>query len=63
MIKGIVLFNRLNIHLGLVKNIIDLNGKPTMAYSIEAAIQTELFEKVIVSTDSEKYADIARFWG
>ena len=33
-----------------------------MAYSIEAAIQTGLFEKVIVSTDSEKYADIARFW-
>ena len=34
-----------------------------MAYSIEAAIQTGLFEKVIVSTDSEEYADIARFWG
>ena len=40
-----------------------MNGKPTMAYSLEAAIQTGLFEKVIVSTDSEKYADIARFWG
>lgn len=45
------------------KNIIDLCGKPLMAYSIEAALQTGLFDKVIVSTDSELYADIARQWG
>lgn len=45
------------------KNIIDLCGKPLMAYSIEAALETELFAKVIVSTDSDHYADVARQWG
>lgn len=45
------------------KNIRDLCGKPLMAYSIEAAIQSGLFERVIVSTDSEKYADIAKQYG
>lgn len=45
------------------KNIINLCGKPLMAYSIEAALQTDLFDKVIASTDSEHYADIARQWG
>ena len=33
------------------KNIIELCGKPLMAYSIEAALGTGLFEHVIVSTD------------
>lgn len=45
------------------KNIIDLCGKPLIAYSIEAALQTEAFDRVIVSTDSEHYADIAREYG
>jgi N-acylneuraminate cytidylyltransferase len=45
------------------KNIIDLCGKPLMAYSIEAALQSNLFDKVIVSTDSEKYAEIAKKYG
>lgn len=45
------------------KNVIDLCGKPLMAYSIEAALKTELFSRVIVSTDSERYADIARRYG
>lgn len=45
------------------KNIIDLCGKPLMAYSIEAALQTNLFDRVIVSTDSKHYADIAREYG
>lgn len=45
------------------KNIIDLCGKPLIAYSIEAAFQTGLFDRVIVSTDSEHYADIARDYG
>ena len=34
-----------------------------MAYSIEAALGTGLFEHVIVSTDSEHYADISRQYG
>lgn len=45
------------------KNIIDLCGKPLIAYSIEAAVQTGLFDRVIVSTDSDHYADIARQYG
>lgn len=45
------------------KNIIDLCGKPLIAYTIEAALQTGLFDKVIVSTDSEHYADISRQYG
>ena len=45
------------------KNIADLCGKPMMAYSIQAAIKGDLFERVICSTDSELYADIARCYG
>lgn len=45
------------------KNIKLLNGKPLMAYSIEAAIASGMFETVHVSTDSEGYADIARKYG
>jgi CMP-N,N'-diacetyllegionaminic acid synthase len=45
------------------KNIKELSGKPLMAYSIEAAIQSECFDDVMVSTDSEKYAEIARIYG
>ena len=42
------------------KNILPLNGKPLLAYSIEAAFSSGCFDTVHVSTDSEKYADIAR---
>lgn len=45
------------------KNIIDLCGKPLIAYSIEAAIRSGLFDKVVVTTDSENYADISRQYG
>lgn len=45
------------------KNIVDLCGKPLMAWSIEAGLQSEVFDHVIVSTDSEHYADIARTYG
>lgn len=41
------------------KNIKELNGKPLMSYSIEAAIQSGKFDEIMVSTDSEKYAEIA----
>lgn len=41
------------------KNIVDLCGKPLMAYSIEAATNSGLFDRVVVSTDSELYAQIA----
>ncbi len=45
------------------KNIRDFCGKPIIAYSIEAALKSGLFEDVIVSTDDEEIADIARSWG
>ncbi len=45
------------------KNIKDLCGKPLMAYTIEAALESGEFEEVMVSTDSEKYAEIAREYG
>lgn len=45
------------------KNIKDLNGKPLIAYSIEAALESQCFETVMVSTDSEQYANIARAYG
>lgn len=45
------------------KNIKLLNGKPLIAYSIEAAINSGCFDTVHVSTDSEFYANIARHYG
>ncbi|MDD6183290.1 MAG: CMP-N-acetlyneuraminic acid synthetase, partial [Lachnospiraceae bacterium] len=45
------------------KNIKLLKGKPLLAYSIEAARKSGLFEEVYVSTDSEKYAEIAKEYG
>ena len=42
------------------KNIRPLAGKPLIAYSIEAALQSELFSRVLVSTDSEEIAEFAR---
>ena len=49
---------------GLVnKNILMLLDKPILAYTIEAAIQSEKFIKVIVSTDSLEYKEIAEKYG
>jgi N-acylneuraminate cytidylyltransferase len=45
------------------KNIRLLAGHPVMAYTIAAALESEVFSDVIVSTDSEKYAEIARYYG
>jgi len=45
------------------KNIKELNGKPLIAYSIEAALESKQFDKVFVSTDSQVYADIAMKYG
>lgn len=45
------------------KNIIDVCGKPLIAYSIDAAVKSNLFSRVIVSTDSEKYGEIAKLYG
>lgn len=45
------------------KNIKEFCGKPIIAYSIQAALESGLFEEVMVSTDSEEIADIARQYG
>ena len=45
------------------KNIKEFNGKPIMAYSIEAALKSGAFDEVMVSTDDEEIADIARKYG
>lgn len=45
------------------KNIKELDGKPLIAYSISAAIKSKLINRVIVSTDSEKYASISKDYG
>lgn len=41
------------------KNIKELNGCPLIGYSIKAALESGMFDTVMVSTDSESYADIA----
>ena len=45
------------------KNIRDFCGKPIIAYSIEAALQSGCFDEVMVSTDDEEIAEIARKYG
>ena len=45
------------------KNIKDFCGKPIIAYSIEAALKSELFDEVMVSTDSEEIAGISKQYG
>ena len=45
------------------KNIKDFLGKPIIAYSIEAAIKSSLFDEVMVSTDDEEIADVSRKYG
>ena len=45
------------------KNIKDYLGKPIIAYSIEAALRSGLFEEVMVSTDDQEIADVAMQYG
>jgi N-acylneuraminate cytidylyltransferase len=45
------------------KNVRPLAGHPVMAYTLAAALQSEVFAAVIVSTDSEEYAEIGRRYG
>lgn len=45
------------------KNVRPLAGHPVIAYTIAAALQSETFADVIVSTDSTAYAEIARHYG
>jgi len=45
------------------KNIRDFLGKPIIAYSIEACQKSGLFDRIIVSTDDDEIAEIARVFG
>lgn len=45
------------------KNIKLFHGKPLIAYSIQTALQSKLFKKVLVSTDDEEIAQIAKEYG
>ena len=45
------------------KNIRPFLGKPVIAYSIAAALQSGLFDEVMVSTDDEEIAEVARQYG
>jgi len=45
------------------KNIREFCGKPMIAWSIEAARASGLFDRIIISTDDAEIADVGRKWG
>ncbi len=45
------------------KNIRLLGGHPLIAYTISTAIQSGVFDTVLISTDSKEYADIGQYYG
>jgi len=46
-----------------VKNLLNLGGKPMMAYSIESAMASGVFKKIFVSTEDEEIASVAQQYG
>ena len=45
------------------KNIKEFMGKPMLAYAIQAASDSKIFDEVMVSTDSEEIAEVAKKYG
>lgn len=45
------------------KNIIDVCGKPLVAWSIDQAVDSDLVDRVIVTTDNDEIARVADLWG
>ena len=45
------------------KNLRELHGKPLVAYTIEHARESALFEHIVVSTDSHEIAEVAKSFG
>lgn len=45
------------------KNIKAFHGRPMIAHSIQAALESDLFARVVVSTDDAEIAEVARSWG
>lgn len=45
------------------KNVLDLGGKPLIAWSIEAGLKSRYIDKVIVTSDDDEILHIAKEWG
>ena len=45
------------------KNLVDINGRPLIYYSIKAVKDSNIFDKLMVNTDSKKIATIAKKYG
>jgi len=45
------------------KNVLDLNGKPLIAHSIEAGLNSKYIDKVVVSSDDEEILNISKEFG
>lgn len=45
------------------KNVLPLNGKPLIAYTIEAALKSHVFDKVVVTTDDEEIKNVSLAFG
>lgn len=45
------------------KNVREFCGKPMLAYSVEAALESGIFDTVMVSTDDDEIAEVARSYG
>ena len=45
------------------KNLLKLRGKTLLKIAVENALKSKIFEKIIVSTDSKKYAHLAKKYG
>ncbi len=45
------------------KNVLNVHGKPMLAWTVEAAVHSEMFDRVVVSTDDSEIAEIGRAYG
>ena len=45
------------------KNILDFSGKPLIAWTIEAALNSKYIDRVVVSTDDQEIADVSKKYG
>lgn len=45
------------------KNILELDGKPLIAWSIEAGVKSKYMDKVVVTSDNEEILDISKLYG
>ena len=43
-----------------IKNLINLNKKPLMSYTIKSAVNSKLFDNIVVSSDSKKIQKLSK---